>query len=88
MADRVSFSPVKRVLTFSPTDSASKVGKSKKKRSVTMPEELPLGTLGAISDTVPLVDNSAKGNPLLMKAIRKLKLQKKKKKVPKKGKPS
>ena len=31
MADRVSFPPVKRVLTFSQTDSASKVGKSKKK---------------------------------------------------------
>ena len=87
MADRVSFSPVKRVLTFSPTDSASKVGKSKKKRFVTMPEELPLGALGAISDTVPLVDNSSKGKPSLMKAIRKLKLQKKRK-VSKKRKPS
>ena len=78
MADRVSFSPVKRVLTFSLTDSASKVGKSKKKRSVTMREELPLGALRAISDTVPLVDNSSKGNPSLMKAIRKLKIKKKK----------
>ena len=86
MADRVSFSPVKRVLTFSLTDSASKVGKSKKKRSVTMREELPLGALRAISDTVPLVDNSSKGNPSLMKAIRKLKI--KKKKVLKKRKPS
>ena len=79
MADRVSFPPVKRVLTFSLTDSASKVGKSKKKWSVTMPEELPLGALGAISDTVPLVDNSSKGIPSLMKAIRKLKLAKKRK---------
>ena len=87
MADRVSFPPVKRVLTFSLTDNASKVGKSKKKRSVTMPEELPLGALGAISDTVPLVDNSSKGIPSLMKAIRKLKLAKKKK-VSKKSKPS
>ena len=87
MADRVSFPPVKRVLTFSLTDSASKVGKSKKKRSVTMPEELPLGALGAISDTVPLVDNSSKGIPSLMKAIRKLKLAKKKK-ISKKRKPS
>ena len=56
MGDRVvSFSPVKRALPFSPTHAVTEVGKSKKKRSVIMPDDVPNS---AMSD--PLMDVTSK----------------------------
>lgn len=76
MGDRVvSFSPVKRVLTYSPTEAVTEVGKSKKKRSVIMPDDVPNS---AMSDVVPLMDvTSKKGKSTLVKKIKELKLKKK-----------
>ena len=70
----VSFSPVTRVLSFLPTDAVTEVGKSKKKRSVIMPDDVPNS---AMSDVVPLMDvTSKKGKSTLVKKIKALKLQK------------
>ena len=85
MGDRVvSFSPVKRVLTYSPTEAVTEVGKSKKKRSVIMPDDVPNS---AMSDVVPLMDvTSKKGKSTLVKKIKELKLKKKAPKEKEQGK--
>ena len=85
MGDRVvSFSPVKRVLTYSPTEAVTEVGKSKKKRSVIMPDDVPNS---AMSDVVPLMDvTSKKGKSTLVKKIKELKLKKKLQKRKNRGK--
>lgn len=58
------------VLTFSPTDSVIELGKSKKKRSVTMSVDVPVGS---VSDTVPLVEGPTKGVQTFMKKVKELK---------------
>lgn len=85
MGDRVvSFSPVKRVLTYSPTEAVTEVGKSKNKRSVIMPDDVPNS---AMSDVVPLMDvTSKKGKSTLVKKIKELKLKKKLQKRKNRGK--
>ena len=63
------------VLTYSPTEAVTEVGKSKKKRSVIMPGDVPNN---AMSDVVPLMDvTSKKGKSTLVKKIKELKLKKK-----------
>lgn len=63
------------VLTYSPTEAVTEVGKSKKKRSVIMPDDVPNN---AMSDVVPLMDvTSKKGKSTLVKKIKELKLKKK-----------
>ena len=85
MGDRVvSFSPVKRVLTYSPTEAVTEVGKSKNKRSVIMPDDVPNS---AMSDVVPLMDvTPKKGKSTLVKKIKELKLKKKLQKRKNRGK--
>lgn len=63
------------VLPYSPTEAVTEVGKSKKKRSVIMPDDVPNN---AMSDVVPLMDvTSKKGKSTLVKKIKELKLKKK-----------
>lgn len=62
-------------MTYSPTEAVTEVGKSKKKRSVIMPGDVPNN---AMSDVVPLMDvTSKKGKSTLVKKIKELKLKKK-----------
>ena len=62
-------------MTYSPTEAVTEVGKSKKKRSVIMPDDVPNN---AMSDVVPLMDvTSKKGKSTLVKKIKELKLKKK-----------
>lgn len=61
-------------MTYSPTEAVTEVGKSKKKRSVIMPDDVPNN---AMSDVVPLMDvTSKKGKSTLVKKIKELKLKK------------
>lgn len=72
------------VLTYSPTEAVTEVGKSKKKRSVIMPDDVPNN---AMSDVVPLMDvTSKKGKSTLVKKIKELKLKKKLQKRENRGK--
>lgn len=72
------------VLTYSPTEAVTEVGKSKKKRSVIMPDDVPNN---AMSDVVPLMDvTSKKGKSTLVKKIKELKLKKKLQKRKNRGK--
>ena len=72
------------VLTYSPTEAVTEVGKSKKKRSVIMPDDVPNN---AMSDVVPLMDvTSKKGKSTLLKKIKELKLKKKLQKRKNRGK--
>lgn len=72
------------VLTYSPTEAVTQVGKSKKKRSVIMPDDVPNN---AMSDVVPLMDvTSKKGKSTLVKKIKELKLKKKLQKRKNRGK--
>lgn len=62
MSNRVSFSPVKEVLTFSPMDTVAKLGKSKKRSvSVSTSTDEPVG------EGVPLVgDGPTEGSQTFM----------------------
>lgn len=72
------------VLTYSPTEAVTEVGKSKKKRSVIRPDDVPNN---AMSDVVPLMDvTSKKGKSTLVKKIKELKLKKKLQKRKNRGK--
>lgn len=71
-------------MTYSPTEAVTEVGKSKKKRSVIMPDDVPNN---AMSDVVPLMDvTSKKGKSTLVKKIKELKLKKKLQKRKNRGK--
>lgn len=71
-------------MTYSPTEAVTEVGKSKKKRSVIMPDDVPNN---AMSDVVPLMDvTSKKGKLTLVKKIKELKLKKKLQKRKNRGK--
>ena len=71
-------------MTYSPTEAVTQVGKSKKKRSVIMPDDVPNN---AMSDVVPLMDvTSKKGKSTLVKKIKELKLKKKLQKRKNRGK--
>lgn len=68
MSNRVSFSPVKEVLTFSPMDAVAKLGKSKKRSvSVSTSTDEPVG------EGVPLIgDVPTEGSQTFMKKVKEL----------------
>lgn len=68
MSNRVSFSPVKEVLTFSPMDAVAKLGKSKKRSvSVSTSTDEPVG------EGVPLIgDGPTEGSQTFMKKVKEL----------------
>lgn len=75
MSNRVSFSPVKEVLTFSPTDTVAKLGKTKKRSvSFNMSTDEPAG------EGVPLIgDGPSEGSKTFMKKEKELQNRLKKK---------
>lgn len=76
MSNRVSFSPVKEVLTYSPMDSVAELGKSKKrKRSVspTLSTDEPVG-----EDVALIGDGATEGTQTFMKKVKELQRKTKK----------
>ena len=76
MSNRVSFSPVKKVLTYSPMDNVAELGNNKKRTALTsLSTNMPTGT----PDIVPFGGEVREGTETFMKKVAELKDRFKKK---------